>query len=121
MKGSASKITIKFYNSKMGGVDLMDQLKSVYQLDRRLKVRFYLCLFFDLFDLALVNSFLVYKSLHNRELCLKDFNICIASKLIGLFVSPKLPSPNYRPSKCNKVPSPESLPSLHLPIFLETR
>ena len=39
LKGSSSKIPvkcpngIKLYNSKMGGVDLMDQLKSAYQLD----------------------------------------------------------------------------------------
>ena len=39
MKGSSSKIPvncpngIKLYNTKMGGVDLMDQLKSAYQLD----------------------------------------------------------------------------------------
>ena len=48
LKGSSSKISvncpnsIKLYNSKMGGVDLMDQLKLAYQLDRRLKFRFYL-------------------------------------------------------------------------------
>lgn len=44
LKGSASKIdiicpnAIELRNSKMGGVDLMDQLKSAtYQLDRRSK------------------------------------------------------------------------------------
>ena len=43
LKGSSSKIPvscsdgINLYNSKMGGVDLMDQLKSAYQLDQRLK------------------------------------------------------------------------------------
>lgn len=45
-RGSASKSNIncpnviKFYNCKMGGVNLMDQSKSAYQLDRRLKFRF---------------------------------------------------------------------------------
>ena len=40
-KGSATKISvscpqaIKIYNTHMGGVNLMDQLKSAYQLDRR--------------------------------------------------------------------------------------
>ena len=41
LKGSSSKVPvncpncIKLYNSKMGGVNLMDQLKSAYQLDQR--------------------------------------------------------------------------------------
>ena len=44
LKGSSSKIPvncpngIKLYNSKMGGVDLMDKLKSAYQLDGRSRV-----------------------------------------------------------------------------------
>ena len=66
LKGSSFKIPvnslngIKLCNSKMDGVDFKDQLKSAYQLDRRSKFRFYLRLFFDLFDVALVNSFIVY-------------------------------------------------------------
>ena len=75
---------IKLYNSKMGEVDLMDQLKSAYQLDRRSKFRFYLLVFFDLFDVALVNSFIVYKKLENKDLTLKEFKIFIALKLIPL-------------------------------------
>ena len=39
----------------------MDQLKSAHQLDRRSKFRFYLRLFFDLFDVALHNSYIIYK------------------------------------------------------------
>ena len=68
LKGSSSKIPvncpngIKLYDCKIGGVNLMDQLKSAYQLGRRLKFRFYLRLFFDLFDVALVNSFIVHKN-----------------------------------------------------------
>ena len=63
LKGSSSKIPvncpndIKLYNSKMGGVDLMDQLKSAYQLDRKSKFQFCLSLFFDQFNVPLVNFF----------------------------------------------------------------
>ena len=108
LKGSSSKIPvncpndIKLYNSKMGGVDLMDQLKSTYQLDRRSKFGFYLRLFFGLFDVALVNSFIVYKKLENKDLTLKEFKICIALKLIASFVSRKLLCPNHGPSKRTK-------------------
>ena len=51
----------------MGGIDLMDQLKLTYQPDQKSKFWFYLRLFSDLFDVALVNSFIVYKKLENRE------------------------------------------------------
>lgn len=50
-KGSATKISIsypqaiKICNTYMVGVDLMDQLKSEYQLDRRSKFRFLIRLF----------------------------------------------------------------------------
>ena len=120
LKGSSSKIPvncphgIKLYNSKMGGVDLMDQLKSAYQLDRRSNFRFYLRLFFDLFDVALVNSFIVYKKLENKDLTLKEFKICIALKLIASFVSRKLSCPNYRPSKNTKAERPGPIPLSHL-------
>ena len=105
----------------MSGVDLVDQLKSAYQLDRKLKFRFYLRLFFDLFDVGLVNSFIVYKKLKNKDLTLKEFKICIALKLIASFVSRKLSCPNHRPSKHTKAQRPGPIPSSHLPIFLETR
>ena len=60
LKSSSSDIPVSFpnglklYNSKMGGVDLMDQLKSA--------------LFFNLFDVALVDSVIVYKKLENKDL-----------------------------------------------------
>ena len=127
LMGSPSKIPvncpngIKLYNSKMGGVDLMDQLKSAYQLDQKSKFRFYLRLLFDLFDVALVNSFIVYKKLENRHLTLKEFKICIPLKLIASFVSGKLSCPNHRPLKRTKTERPGLIPPSHLPVFLETR
>ena len=65
----------------------MDQLRSAYQFDRRSKFRFYLRLFLDLFDVALVNSFIVHKKLENKDLTLNEFKIFIALKLIASFVS----------------------------------
>ena len=66
VKGSATKSTVpcptvvKLYNNAMGGVDLMDQRNAAYRLDRESSVRFYLRIFFDLLDIACVNSFIVY-------------------------------------------------------------
>ena len=47
---------VKLYNGGMGGVDLMDQCTAAYRLDRKSSVRFYLRSFFDLMDIASVNS-----------------------------------------------------------------
>ena len=79
----------------------MDQLKSADQLYQRSKFRFYLRLFFNLFDVVLFNSFIVCKKLENKYLTLKEFTIYIALKLVATFVSRKLSCPNHRPSKPN--------------------
>ena len=116
LNGSSSKIPvncqngIKLCSSKTGGVDLMDQLKSAYQLYPRSKFRFYLRLFFDLFDVALVNSFIVYKKLENKDPTLKEFKICTALKLIASFFSRKLSCPKHRPSKRTKAQRPSLIP-----------
>ena len=72
----------------MAGVDLMEQLKLAYQLDRRSKFRFYLRLLFDQFDVALVDSHIVYKKLENKDLPLKEFKMCMALKLNPSFIYP---------------------------------
>lgn len=65
-KGYANKINVKCplavqkYSVGMGGVDIMDQMKSYYETDRKSKTKFYFRLFFDLLDLCVQNSFIVY-------------------------------------------------------------
>ena len=58
-KGSKAKSlvpcakVVKLYNS---GVDLMDQRTAAFRLDRKSSARFYLHIFFDLMDIACVNT-----------------------------------------------------------------
>ena len=65
VKGSKDKVkvtclsAIQEYNQFMGGVDLSDQMKVTYEIDRRSKFRFYLRVFFDFLDIAAVNSKIV--------------------------------------------------------------
>ena len=100
----------------------MHQLKAAYQLDRRSKFQFYLQLFFDLFDVALVDSFIVCKKLEKKkDPTQKQFKICIALKLIASFINEKLCFPNHRPSKHTKSQRPSPMPPSHLPFFLETK
>ena len=124
LKGSSSEVPvncpngIKLYNSKMGGVDLMDQLKLACQLDGKSKFQFYHRLFFDLFNVALVKSFIVYKKLENKDLTLKEFKIYMVLKLITSFISRKLSCPNHCPSKRTKAQRPRPDTSITSVNFL---
>ncbi|KAK3907167.1 PiggyBac transposable element-derived protein 3, partial [Frankliniella fusca] len=68
------------YNSSMGGTDLFDQYMSLYRIPSRAR-RWYFPLFVFLLELALINSFLLYKrevELIDAELkypTLKDFRL----------------------------------------------
>ena len=88
-KGSKTKSlvpcrkVVKFYNSGMSGVDLMDQHTAAYRLDRKSSVRFYFRIFFDLMDIACVNSYLIYNMKHTNNLSLLDYNIVVAKHVFN--------------------------------------
>ena len=71
IKGSKDKVkvicptVIHEYNQFMGGVDLSDQMKLIvaYEVDRQSKFYFYLQVFFDFLDIAVVNSNFVYNKI----------------------------------------------------------
>ena len=73
---------VKLYNSGMSGVNLMDQGTATYHLDRKSSVRFYLCIFFDLMDIACVNSYLIQNMKHPNKLPLLYYKIFAAKNLI---------------------------------------
>ena len=102
----------------MGGVDLMDQKTAAYRLDRKSKFRFYLRIFFDLMDVALVNSHIVYQSIGGSKLSLLDFKIVVAQNLIGKYTNRQRSFPQNRPSKRRflEEPGPANLPD-HLPEY----
>ena len=54
------------YNMFMGGVDRTDQLRKTYGFDRKSR-RFWLRLFFQLFDYAINNAHILYK--HSCKRC----------------------------------------------------
>ena len=126
-KGAANKITVncptlvKQYNSGMGGVDLMDQRTAAYRLDRRSKVRFYLRIFFDLLDIACVNSFIVYNKLNPNQLNMMDFKVIVAERLIGAYNSRERNYPVNRPNKRQRLTVGLPEKPQHLPIFQGSR
>ena len=67
LKDSKDKVTypslIQEYNQFMGGVNLSDQMKVTYKVDLRSKFCFYLRVFFDFLDIAILNSKIVYNKI----------------------------------------------------------
>ena len=108
---------VKLYNSSMGGVDLIDQRTVAYRLDRESSARFYLHIFFDLMDIACVNSYLIYNMKHPNKLSLLDYKIIVAKNLIQYHQGWKRAIPMSRP--CKRKNQPESIDNHggHLPDY----
>jgi hypothetical protein len=108
------------YNQYMGGVDLADQMKVTYQVDRRSKFRFYLRVFFDFLDVSVVNSNIIYNKMDSAvAMSSMDFRFSLARSMIGKFSNRKRAVPTSRPSKRSKGESFEVVD--HLPQFAVTR
>ena len=103
-KGSATETPvscpnkIKMYNASMGGANFINQKTAAYQLDRKSKFWFYLRMFFDLIDIAIVNSYIGYTKLGN-SISLLDFKIAVAKSLIGRYSNRQRSFPLSRTSK----------------------
>ena len=84
----------------MGDVDLFDQMKKINEVDRHGKFRFYLRVFFDFLDIAIVNSKILYHKIDSTPvLSTMDFIYSIAQKMISNFPSRKRAIPTSRPTK----------------------
>ena len=94
-KGKSEKLKvpcpaiIKEHNVHMNGVDIHDQLKTSYELDRKSRFRYYLWIFFDLMYSVVVNAHAIYKKKVNTKMSLLDFKVILAESLINRFSSRK--------------------------------
>ena len=111
---------IQEYSQFMGGVDLSDEMKVTYEVDRRIKFRFYVRVFFNFLDIAVVNSKIVYNKIESApSLSSLDFRYSIAQTMIRKFSSRKRAVPLSRPSKRSRGPSFDIVD--HLPDFASSR
>ena len=58
--------TVNIYSRLMKGVDLSNQLISYYELNRK-TIKWWKRIFFHLLDIAIVNSFIIYKKYLNAN------------------------------------------------------
>ena len=112
---------VKLYSSGMGGVDLMDQPTVTYRLDRKLSVRFYLRIFFDLMNIACVNNYVIYNMKHPTKLSLLYFKISrfVVKNLIQYHKDRKKAVPMSRPSKRKNQPESIDNHGRHLPDYYQ--
>ena len=74
---------IKWYNSHINGVNIHDQLKTSYEIDRKTRFQYYLRIFSDLLDSAVLNTHVIYKKKINAKVNLLNFKIILAESLIN--------------------------------------
>ena len=92
VKGQSAKIPvpcpeiIKDYNSGMGAVDFLGQKTAACKLDSKSSSgRYYLRLFFDLMNILVVNSHIIYKKLNPKGMEL--LKIVLVKLLVGTYNS----------------------------------
>lgn len=102
------------YNKFMGGVDLMDQKKTAYEVDRKSKIKYYLRIFFDLIDISVNNAHCIFTQLNQslnpqtKPITPLQYRQMIARFLIGSYTNRKrsIPAGPVRSSK-NTLPAPQ--------------
>lgn len=129
-KGERLKVScplaIASYNEIMGAVDKFDQLKERYAIGRRSR-KWWHRIFYFLIDLAIVNSYIMYKVDHGQDTCQKqlDFRIHLAKQLIGnRSFRKRIGRPvNFLSKKQNLVPDDVRTVNVgkHLPKTLQSR
>ena len=118
IKGQSAKIPVPWLEMNYG-VYLHAQKRTAYKLDRKSSGgRYYLCLFFDLMDISVVNSHAIYKVLHPKGMELLDFKIVLAKSLISTYNSSSRNTPVSHVSRREVLPA--SVP-LHLPVLQTSR
>ena len=91
------------YNQYMGEVDLSDQMKVSYQVDRSSKFSFYLRIFFGFLDISVVNFKIIYDKMDSTVgTSAMDFCFSLAYSIIERFSNRKRAAPMHRSSKNSK-------------------
>ena len=81
---------VQLYNLFMAGVDKNDQLRGYYAV-RTKSTKIYKYIFWFIFDVAIVNAFILYQRVPTvgKKLTLKEFCVELAKQMIGTYNSRK--------------------------------
>lgn len=118
--GSTSEITcpvaVADYNSNMNCVDKFDQMKAVYETDRKGR-KWWHRIFFHFLDTCVVNAFVLYKELNLPSKTMKQFRREVIDGLVSnrfIQVSQKPNLPVIQPNKKQKISHETRLKSAEL-------
>ena len=75
------------YKKGMDGVELINQRAEGWDFDRKPTIRFYLLFFFELIDVACVNSCIVSDMMDQDDLRLLEFKTIVSTYFIGRYIS----------------------------------
>ncbi|XP_018013422.1 piggyBac transposable element-derived protein 4-like isoform X2 [Hyalella azteca] len=81
-------LAIKDYNEHMGGVERHDQLRQLYGIKRK-NIKWWHCIFFGLLDMAIVNSFILYRDAGHPTIDLLDYRRELGTGLLTFSTKPK--------------------------------
>ena len=70
------------YNGHMGYVDKGDRMTEIYSINHR-TWKWTQKLFFQLSDLAILNSYILFSSLRGKKILLRDFQMTIMRNLVA--------------------------------------
>ena len=115
-------VMIEQYNTYMGGVDKADQLLSYYGFNHR-TIKWWKRTFFHLLDLAIVNSYILYKlsSDPSKQLSHQQFKIQLAMELLNRTGIEINDAENSHQSCGHSLPSVARLTERHFPIKVDHR
>lgn len=104
------------YNDTMGGVDRVDQHLSDYALPRKRGKKYYKKLFFHLLDLALWNSFVMYKKSHGTKTALQ-YRMEVIRLMFEKYYRPDA-NVSIRVGRPSTVQNPTRLTGRHFPEYI---
>ena len=109
------------YNEIMGGVDQFDQLRGCYAIGRR-SVKWWHRIFFYLIDLAVVNSFILWRLSKNSDQTYDQlsFRLRLARQLIGDFSSRKRRGPPAVAFLAHKQKVPDDVRTVGVGVHMPT-
>lgn len=93
-------VAVRNYNSNMNCVDKFDQMKKVYEIDRK-SHKWWHRIFFYFLDATIVNAFIIAKELMSYQECMKSFRLEIVDGLVAASYTQKRKStgPTIKVSK----------------------
>ncbi|XP_023210227.1 piggyBac transposable element-derived protein 4-like [Centruroides sculpturatus] len=101
------------YNNTMGGVDLLDQHLHDYTVARKRGKKYYKKIFFQLLDISLYNSYVLYTK-NGGEKTHLSFRMTIIERIITMYHTETRPSKHGQ----TRIPSPLRLTEKHFPDFI---